>query len=130
MVLLPNGAIVASFRLATGLVVASIEADGKSLTPGFGNGGRLTVDTAGRPTDLARQPDGKLLLNVYDSAATASVRRLNANGTADATFAKAGVFVDPRFRSRRVALQKDGRIIVMGQGTTGFNNMTLVRLWN
>ncbi|CAN5687582.1 hypothetical protein BH11MYX4_BH11MYX4_10570 [soil metagenome] len=128
IVLLPSGAIVANVPLQSGFLVANIQPDGKTLAANFGTGGTLTI-ASGNPTDLVRQGDGKLLLNV--ASGSTEVRRLDANGSTDMTFGTGGKFVDSRFRGQRIKQQQDGRIIVFGE-VGGFNDldMALVRLWN
>jgi len=124
---LPTGAVVANFPLADGFALTSIAPGGKALSPGFGTGGATTIKTAGTPTDLVRQSDGKLLVNISALGAPADVRRFNADGTADSGFGKAGSFIDTRLTGKRVALQKDGRIVVFGRSGS---DLALVRLWN
>ncbi len=79
-----------------------------------------TVDTAFNPpaigaiAKLVLQPDGKILA----SGATA-LARLNADGTRDSTFSSAVT------AAGNLALQSDGRILVVGNGSSGG---TVVRL--
>ncbi|HSO34652.1 MAG TPA: hypothetical protein VLT33_19090 [Labilithrix sp.] len=126
--LLPTGAVVANIPLQTGFVIASIEPDGKTLSPNFGTAGTVAINY-GNPTDLVRQSDGKLLVNI--ASAVSDVRRLNANGSSDMTFGSGGQYVDNRFRGQRVKQQQDGRIILFGEvGAFGDHDISLVRLWN
>lgn len=126
VVVLPTGAVVGNFPLANGFALTSIDPGGKALSPGFATSGAVSVTTTGTPTDLVRQADGKLLVNISASG-TADVRRFSASGAPDSGFGKAGTFADARFSSKRVALQNDGRIVVLGQFG---KDLALVRLWN
>lgn len=125
VVILPSGSVIVNYPQSGGFVMASIEPDGKSLTPTFGVGGLLTVSSERRPTDLVRQSDGKLLVNLSGSGA--EVRRLTSSGTLDPAFGNAGVFVDPRLQSWRIAQQRDGRIVILGAAA---RDMALLRIWN
>lgn len=104
--------------------VARFNADG-SFDDSFGNGGRLKLPGESVGEGLARQPDGKLVLvgSVVQAVAPGSARfvllRLNANGTPDNGFGNAGNGkVDTAFtqnaRANAVALQADGKIVVVG----------------
>ena len=125
-----NLGIAASARNpATGnfdFVVAQMSLSG-ALIPGFGSGGvaysRVATGAGARNrlTGLAFQPDGRIVAagraaklgGTYDFV----VARYRTDGTPDPTFAAGGFrvigFGDNDY-GRRVALKKDGRIVVTG----------------
>lgn len=89
-----------------------VNADGSldsSFNPGTGPGG-------GNITDMAIQPDGKIILtgsfNVYNGTpVTGTIIRLNADGSLDPSF------IAPVNRVRDMLLQPDGRIVIAGDFT-------------
>ena len=94
------------------------------LDPGFGQNGRLTLDS-----DLARalalQPDGKILVASEVATNTPSVNdavvyRLNAGGSLDGSFALGGAArVHGIFSGGyALALQPDGKILTVGFTST------------
>lgn len=101
--------------------------DGR-LDPGFGNGGSAILErTDGGPArGLALQPDGKIVVtgaafcsNLEKCFAAA---RMNADGSLDPSFGDAGIARhDPirRTDSYDVAVQRDGRIVVVGDWFRG-----------
>lgn len=86
---------------ASQAALSRLNADG-SIDTAFGSGGTvlLPAGKSNRPTDVALQPDGKILVasqsftkNSFFGGATDSqfsIARLNANGTLDASFGGAG----------------------------------------
>ena len=130
IVLQPDGKIVVSGKPSGDQVgfdhtdVARFNADG-SFDTSFGTGGKLKLPGLLVGEGMARQADGKLVLvgSVVQAVAPGSARfvlqRLNANGTPDASFGTGGK-VDTAFtqnaRAQGVALQADGKIVVVGTG--------------
>lgn len=122
--------------------VQRLNADG-SLDSTFGSGGKVTVSTHiyGDKLRTARavavQADGKIVVagDVYTTFnggnTAAAVFRLNANGSLDTTFWPASgdhvwqflsVQNNPLMRFNAVAIQRDGRILLAGEGTHGALN--------
>jgi len=107
----------------------------------FGDGGKVKVNIggSGTPRGIAIQPDGKIVVagDAYpggDTYGDFGVLRLNADGTLDATFGAEGLVTTafPAAGSyegaRDVALQSDGKIVVVGVTDSGGNNdMAVVR---
>jgi len=93
---------------------------------GFGVEGRTAISGLA-VTDLAVQPDGKLLVvGVRPAAFDLAVYRLLPNGAWDQTFNEDGAALFPNlFAAVSVALQSDGRIVV--GGTVG-DEFALARL--
>jgi uncharacterized delta-60 repeat protein len=100
------------------------------LDPGFGIGGRVVTPlTGGRGEAVAVQPDGKIVVAGKGSSGGAqpsfdfTVLRYLPNGTPDAGFGTGGV-AQVNFPAGRtddaldVALQADGRIVVVGSTQT------------
>ena len=108
---------VALPALAAGVALAA-PAD---LDPGFGSGGRLTLDESDGVRALALQPDGKIL--VGGEVPTGGmpghegvVYRLSPSGSLDPTFASTGaarLTLDPGVAA--LGLQPDGKILAAGQ---------------
>lgn len=77
---------------------------------------------------LLQQPDGRLLVGDYGGQASASLVRLQADGTADPSFSTATSTLQGIMA---LALQPDGKILVAGEFRTGAGNpilQTVVRL--
>jgi uncharacterized delta-60 repeat protein len=104
---------------ASGLV--RYNADG-SLDVGFGTAGRVTsafVTASG----VALQADGKIIL-VGDSPAVA---RYTANGTLDVTFGNGGL-VTTSFAANSVAIQNDGKLVIVGKvASSNFTDFAVAR---
>jgi uncharacterized delta-60 repeat protein len=86
--------------------------------------------------DLALQADGKILVIGDAAGSNAVLLRYATNGALDAGFGDSGIVlthVDDQFDlGRGIALQDDGRIIVVGSGyssATGSYCLTLARYW-
>jgi uncharacterized delta-60 repeat protein len=123
-------------------------ADG-SPDPSFGSGGSTTLDAL-VGTDLALQPDGRLVLvGTVDTAVPPatpssvtefSVMRLESNGTPDLTFGTAGtsnvsvsarsseLAIPARDSATAVALDVDGRIVVAGATSSISAKFAITRL--
>lgn len=95
----------------------TFDADGKSVTPWnhFPSIARA----------IAVQPDGKLVV-VGDSNQRFAIVRFNVNGTLDSTFGGGGkvrIGVGVFASARAVALQPDGKIVIVGTSSSGsFSN--------
>ena len=78
-------------------------------------------------TKVLMQPDGKVLVGGYSSDAEGKIIRLNADGSIDHSFS-VGIAGNGAIQS--IALQDDGKIIVVGGFTTfaGLAKQCLVRL--
>lgn len=95
----------------------------------FGAGGKLTLNGARVGEGLALQGDGKfVLVGAVDvsvppalpgTVTDFAVRRLNTNGSPDATFGSAGAasttISGQRDAAQAVALQSDGKIVLVGR---------------
>jgi uncharacterized delta-60 repeat protein len=130
---MPDGRYLVAGRTKKGAAIAMYSRDG-ALDPTFGNGGiaAADVDDEWSPSaalDVLIAPDGKLLVHGMVGPfeccdVSFYLRRLDANGATDATFATNGTLGDFSFDA--VALQTDGRIVVAGGTELGF----LARYWN
>lgn len=101
-------------------------ADG-SLDTNFGTGGRVATDI-GSSTDVAYhsavQADGKILVAGYSTnplpnLKSATIVRYNPDGTLDMGFGMGGKVIRPGpgdSNVREMALQADGKIIIVGEG--------------
>ncbi len=103
----------------------------------FGTNGVAQTDIASyitHPTDLAIQPDGKIIVVGYARASSEApyftVTRYNPNGTLDTTFDGDGI-VTGQFRiagdyfssrAQSLAIQPDGKIVIAGDSTTVFGS--------
>ena len=150
MTIQPDGRIVAagdvySPQSGFDLAVARYNADG-TLDQTFGSGGKVTLDCFGREDDgiaIAVQRDGKIVVAGLTFGARSSslaapdardrsslvVARFNANGTLDASFGGGRGWLVAQFdgvaSANDVAIQSDGRIVVVGQGVSGRNAPTI-----
>jgi uncharacterized delta-60 repeat protein len=93
-----------------------------SPDPTFDGDGTATIDFASvLTTGAALQPDGKIVV-AGSTSGDFAVARLNANGSPDTTFGAAGKatvdFGGPTF-AHAVALQPNGRIVVVGEREAG-----------
>jgi uncharacterized delta-60 repeat protein len=127
--------VVAGTAVQTGdnyyFALARYNADG-SLDTSFGSGGKATTDfspNADGGTCLALQNDGKIVvagytepnINHYEDVALA---RYNADGSLDTSFGTAGKVINSfglqDDRATGVAIQTDGKIVVVVDGTGEF----------
>ena len=100
----------------------------------FDGDGTATIDfgsLADLGHDAVLQPDGKIVVAGYTQAdEDVAVARINADGSADATFGAAGkatVDFGAATFGNAVALQPNGRILVAGQRTGG-DDFAMARL--
>src|SRR5207245_1508813 len=96
-----------------------------SLDPTFGSGGTVAT-VAGVPTGVVIQPDNKIIVVGYmvqssSAVTTAIVTRFNSDGSLDPTFGTGGEILTPNVPATGVALQTDGKIIVVGSVVGNYN---------
>ena len=100
-----------------------------ALDPSFGSGGRVITPISGAPDhvwDLVVQPDGKLVAagwSFFAGEPRFALARYNHDGSLDPSFDGDGIVL-ASFRSAglRLALQRDGKLLVAGFGSvTRFN---------
>jgi uncharacterized delta-60 repeat protein len=105
------------------------------LDTSFGTGGKATTGftsgSADRPTGLAIQPNGQIVVGGYTftpSSTTPSrfaLARFNADGTLDGTFGAGGkvttAFGSDDANANALALQADGMIVAAGSAAAGGN---------
>lgn len=100
--------------------------------PSFGGIGEISFysgPTSATVYALTRQSDGKIVAvgahdDVYDDDRHLLVRRFNVDGSPDLSFGNAGT-ARPQFAlgvGRLVAIQTDGKILVIGSGGTSAND--------
>lgn len=112
-------------QLETREVPAAIAA----LDPSFGGGAGAVLFTGGPLSAVALQPDGKIVAAGMSSGNFLIVR-MNPNGTVDTSFDGDGIaFVDfgGTDRANSLAIQPDGKIVVVGSTTSG-TNVAVARL--
>ena len=99
-----------------------------ALDPSFGAGGKVIAN--GAPlTDVALQPDGRIV-TVGTANGNFFIARLNPDGNLDTTFDTEGlVAIDfgGTDRAIGVAIQPDGKIVIVGSTTNG-TNIAVARL--
>jgi uncharacterized delta-60 repeat protein len=102
--------------------------DNGTLDPNFGSGGKVTtlIGSGALANAVAIQPDGKIVVAGTASGVESSIAlvRYNANGSRDTTFSGDGIttaYITPGQASvaTGVAIQKDGKIVVIGNTTVG-----------
>jgi uncharacterized delta-60 repeat protein len=121
----PDGKIVAGgFTVAGthfyGFGLVRYNPDG-SLDPGFGNGGKATVNNSCELRAMSRQPDGKIIAVGGTTAGNTedfALARFNADGSLDTGFGNHGTLNTDLFGQGDIAsdviLQPDGQILVCG----------------
>lgn len=128
LVLQPDGKILAAGNVGPKLTVVRYNPDG-TFDTGFGVGGvaSTTIGQYGaRGFGAALQPDGKIVLTGTadggNNISKVALVRFGANGVLDATFGSGGkVLADlpgTFDEGRDVALQADGKIVVVGSTET------------
>jgi uncharacterized delta-60 repeat protein len=110
-------AIVAGGLCVAGVNTAAFLTDG-SLDPTFGVGGVVIQDfdnTDNVLDDMAIQPDGGIV-----GVGGGLLARFRANGSLDPAFGSAGIVrTAPKLLFRRVAVQRDGKIVAAGISRAG-----------
>lgn len=139
--ILPDGKILAAGNSAsgTGTVFSALllNPGGTSFDVSFGNNGKILFENEDFVfRNMALQPDGKIVAVGYSNNGDNfdfKVLRLNANGSLDNTFSSDGRMVIPVVTgandfARDVALQPDGKILVVGTSTAPDRAIALIRL--
>jgi uncharacterized delta-60 repeat protein len=144
IVLQPNGAIVVSGRpigdqpANNHTDVARFLPDGR-LDLSFGSGGQLKLAGIDVGQGLALQPNGKLVLvgTALQTTAPPTSRfvlmRINADGSPDASFGTAGAAstaLAEHATAGGVALQDDGKLVVVGTRALSANQNFIVARYN
>ncbi|HEX8351747.1 MAG TPA: HYR domain-containing protein [Pyrinomonadaceae bacterium] len=125
-----TGIIAAALALFCALPPGTARAVSGGLDPTFGVGGKVLTDFPGVtdfPADAALQPDGKVVVAGYTEGASFAdfaLARYNTDGTLDPAFGEGGKVRTPfpgypatagdYSRATAVALQPDGKIVVVG----------------
>ena len=131
----PDGKIVVAGNASGGamMTVTRLKPNG-ALDTTFHGDGTATIDfgsLADLANDAVLQPGGKIVVAGYTQAdEDVAVARINADGSADATFGAAGkatVDFGVATFGNAVALQTNGRILVAGQ-RTGSDDFAVARL--
>jgi uncharacterized delta-60 repeat protein len=107
------------------------------LDPTFGGGGTVAT-VVGVPTGVVIQPDNKIIvvgnmLQPNGSPEYAIVARFNIDGSLDSTFGTGGEIVASNTSAEAVALQIDGKIIVVGafsSNSFSFNSSAFIERFN
>src|SRR5262245_37517146 len=108
-----------------------------NLDPSFNFGGTVTnqVDGADYYRSVVVQPDGKIIAAgasglAYDAHTVFTVVRYNSNGTLDSSFGSGGVvrkdLGSGDAAANDIALQGDGKIVVVGHSSTMVDNFHFV----
>ena len=112
------------------LTMLRASASASDLDPSFDSDGIVTTnhDEFDEINDLVIQPDGKIVVagesapfDVFRSRSRMIVARYNIDGSLDATFGNNGIVttaVGEQALASAVALQADGKIVVVGSGGT------------
>ncbi len=130
----PDGKIVVAGAglLSPGTVLLVRYNPDGSLDQGFGTGGKVISDFAGRASDVTIQPDGKIVvagtvfLSVGSDFGDFLVARYLADGTLDASFGFGGQlatdFGNVTNGAQNVVVQPDGEIVVSGSSRNPGSN--------
>jgi hypothetical protein len=127
---LPSGHWVSAYR-ETSRYLAMFDANGKALSAGFGTGGIAPIAVDGSVMRVARQADGKLLVAVLRENRD-RILRFTSTGSPDATFGNNGVLELTDFPSgatHAVALQSDGRMLILSVDNASPSTTYVTRLW-
>jgi len=138
LALQPDGRIIVAGKIKFDFALARYTPDGK-LDPGFGSSGTVTTDIGGIDyvNAVALQPDGRIIAvgqitvfsspPIYDFA----LARYTPDGKLDPSFGRGGIVrtdVGGIDNARAVALQPDGRIVVVGStGPSGGEDYAVAR---
>ena len=119
----PDGKIVMAGESAGNFAISRYNSDG-SLDSSFGTEGKLTTDLGGQDYGLGivLQPDGKILV-AGESADNFALVRYNSDGSLDTSFGTGGHLTTDLGGDdvgRSVALQPDGKILVVGESDSNF----------
>ena len=133
------GKAVAKGSIAVVAAAAILVAVAASAAPGdldltFGTGGVATVDFGWdeRGVGAVLQPDGKVVVagsGYFSNVKGFMLARFNGDGTLDTTFGSGGkvhTHALPYVRPRGVALQRDGKILVVGHGLSDYGSDVLL----
>ena len=122
----PDGRLIVAGHggIGTDVIVTRLNPDGAS-DPSFDSDGTIAVNLGGSDaaSDVARQPDGKIVIAGRTSTAgnqNMAVMRLNAAGTLDTSFDGDGTRAIDHGGAddaRAVLVQPDGKILLAGLGT-------------
>jgi len=123
VVVQPNGKIVAVGATDGDFALMRYRGGGK-FDPSFGHQGQVTTDFGGAdvPTAVVRLPDGRFVV-VGGTGQDFAVARYTFKGDPDATFGTQGTVVTDfggDDRAEAVALQSDGKIVVVGRSDGDF----------
>ena len=138
LALQPDGRIVVAGKIKFDFALARYTPDGK-LDPGFGSSGTVTTDIGGMDyvNAVALQPDGRIIavgqITVFSSPPSYdfALARYTPDGKLDPSFGRGGIVrtdVGGIDDANAVALQPDGRIVVVGStGPSGGEDYAVVR---
>ena len=122
----PNGRIIVAGEGGPSSSFCVVRLGPSALDSTFGSAGKRVVDFGGANESAhgaALQPDGKIVVGGYTQAdEVVAVARLNPTGSPDAAFGAAGkatVDFGVATFGNAVALQPNGRIVLVGQRTGG-----------
>jgi uncharacterized delta-60 repeat protein len=127
-------AILACLTLALVTAAPAAAAPG-DLDTGFGTGGSVFTapGTNNAAAGVAVQGDGKLVTAGWTQVGGVfefAVERHNADGSADTSFGTAGTVlttIGTGAAASKVALQSDGKLVVVGTATSGTNQFAVAR---
>jgi uncharacterized delta-60 repeat protein len=108
-------ALVVSVMTGSFAVLSEVNAAPGDLDPTFGIGGKVITTGIGGISDIAIQPDGKIV-----AVSGARIVRYNANGSLDSSFGEGGMVLIPAgplaaVYLSSVAIQSDGKIVVAAE---------------
>ena len=113
---------VANANITNVLVNCVTPAANGALDPSFGDAGKVSTAFGGDETAMALQADGKIVM-VGGLAGDFVLARYNVNGGLDAGFGSAGTVTTDiatgSDEAHGVAIQPDGKIVVVGQAVVG-----------
>jgi uncharacterized delta-60 repeat protein len=97
------------------------------LDASFGQGGKV-LSRGYQATDMAIQPDGKIVVAAYGGTG-GTIARYTPRGVLDPSFGRGGVVAVVGVSTLALALQKDGEIVIAGaaQGATNSADFAVAR---
>ena len=118
-----NGSGVANANVTNVAVNCVTPAANGALDPTFGDAGKVSTAFGGDDTAMALQADGKIVM-VGGSGSDFVLARYNPGGGLDTSFGTAGlvtsdVGLGSADEARGVAIQPDGKIVVVGNAVVG-----------
>jgi len=129
-----GSSIVAAGTNGVDFALVRLNGSDGTLDTSFNTTGKVTIDMGGATSDVARglavQPNGSIVV-VGSNGSDMAIARLTASGAIDTSFNTTGkqtVDISGADDARAVQLQRDGKILIIGDSGNNASDTTIVRL--